>query len=157
MIFDLFGYGVDLNWRLMWFPVHSTAPLKDVRVRTSSFHLPRGDVPLPQAPRAQYDLGNGGSDGAKLDLDFDIFAHVEIGTGTSHYVEADVELRLGTAHARTTVTVEPGARTPFMLSLHGPPGPDPRGDLGDSAAVVDGVFNAEPRIKLSDLMHFVRI
>lgn len=157
MVFDLFGYGVELNWRLMWFPVRSTSLLEEVKVRTSSFHLPRGDVPRPQAPKAVYDLGKGNSDGSKLDPDFLIFALVEIGTGTSHYVEADVEIGLGKTRTRTTVTVEPSARTPFMLSLHGPPGPDPRGYLGDTAAVVDGVFNAEPRIKLSDLMQFVRI
>jgi hypothetical protein len=158
MVFDLFGYGVELNWRLMWFPIHSTSPLEEVRARANSFRLPRGDVPRPQAPKAQYDLGNGGSDGARLDLNHPIFALIKIGTGPSNYVEADVELTLSTAHTRTTVIVEPGARTPFMLSLHGLPEPEPRGDLGDTtAAVVDGVFNAGPRIKLSDLMQFVRI
>jgi hypothetical protein len=150
-VIDLFRYGVELNWRLMWFPVHSTASLKDVRVRASSFHLPGSDVPLPQAPKALYDLGKGNGDGAPIIRDFPVFAQVEIGTGSS-YIEADIEIRLGTAHTRTTITVEPGVRTPFMLTLPEPPMASSLEGFSETVAVVDGVFNAGARIKLIDLM-----
>jgi len=63
-------------------------------------------------------------------------------------LEADLELRLGEADTRTTVTVEPGARAPFMLSIQAQAG---EGDLVDTAAVVDGVFSAEGRLSFSGL------
>ncbi|HET9676717.1 MAG TPA: hypothetical protein VFP21_04325 [Solirubrobacterales bacterium] len=153
---DLLGYGVEVDWRLMWFPVREGAYLKAVEVRTASISLDRSDLPPPHGGfirSSGYDLGQGEGDGDRLGYqDNPVVALLEIGTGAGSYVEAGVELRLGTAHTRTTISIEPSARTPFMLSLQGPRG----GYLVNTAAVVDGVFNAGGRIKLSDLAKLVR-
>jgi hypothetical protein len=153
---DLLSYGVEVNWRLMWLPVRAAARLAAVEVRTDSFRLARSEVPPPHDGwiyKPKHDLGQGQRHGDPLGYPDDpVVAFLAIGTGTSRYLEADIELRVGTATSRTMVIVEPSVRTPFMLSVHAPGD----GYLADTAAVVDGVFNAGGRVKLSDLMKFVR-
>jgi len=151
-VYELLTYGVEVNWRLMWFPIRSSAALKEVRARSASFRLLRSEVPPPDLGWVHtrgFDLGQGDGDGDQLGYpDQPVVAFITIGTGTSNLLEADLELRLGKADTRTTVTVEPGARAPFMLSIQAQAG---EGDLVDTAAVVDGVFSAEGRLSFSGL------
>lgn len=155
-LFDLLAYGVEINWRLMWFPNHEGAQLERTEVRAASIRLGKSDLPRPSdgfGHRQVFDLGQGKADGDRLGYsDAQVIAFVEIGAGDSGDLDADVQLQLGSAGARTKVTIAPGVRTPFMLSVQGPR----KGSVANTAAVVDGVFNAGGRIKLSDLVKLVR-
>jgi len=125
-------------------------------VRTASIVLSRRDLPPPSngwIHRLVYDLGQGDAHGDPLGHENDpVVAFVEIGAATGGYLEADVELRVGAASTRTSVVIKPGEPIPFMLSVQGPG----KGDLANTAAVADGVFNAGGRIRLTDLVKLVR-
>jgi hypothetical protein len=147
-VYDLFTYGVELNWRLMWFPIRSEAVLKEVQARTNSIRLRRSDLPPPDVDivhSSGFDLGEGKSDGDPLGYppNYVVVAFVSIGTGISGLLESDLELRLGRADTKSKVTIDPGARVPFMLSVQARADD---GDVANTAAVVDGVFNAGSRV-----------
>lgn len=152
IVSNLLAYGVEINWRLMWFPVREGALLKAVEVRSASIRLSRSDLPPPSngfTHGSVFDLGQGTAHGDPLGYtNYPVVSFVTIAAGTSGYLEAEVELHMGTAKTRTAGVVKPGEPTPFMLSVQGPR----EGYLANTAAVVDGVFAAGSRISLSDVV-----
>jgi hypothetical protein len=149
---DLFTYGVEVNWRLMWFPNSPTAHLKEVKVRTNSLRVPASELPQPgdalgpgTVRKRGFVLGQRGDDDPLGFPDHPVVAELDVGTGTSGFLEADIFLQVGSgAHSRTTLTIEPGAQIPFMLSCHAD-AQNPENPLAHTAAVVDGVFTGGSR------------
>jgi hypothetical protein len=149
---DFLSFGVEGHWRLMWFPIRSAAELKQVRVRANAFRLLRSEVPPPdEGIHGQvFELGQGSDPGDRLSpSEHPVLAWLAFKRRASGELVAEIELRLGGETERTDVTIEPDRRTPFMLSAHA----SPRAvGVADTAAVVDGVFNAGHRYSAGDFL-----
>jgi hypothetical protein len=156
LLMDL-TYGVEGNWRLMWFPIRSTPHLEGVHVRTNFFRLTRSQVPPPHdgwISSTGLSLGQGADPGEKLHPYQMIVAMLTIGSGLSGYLEAEVEIHLGRASRRTRFLAKPETQTPFLLSVLARPDDE---ELTDTAAVVDGVLTTGGRLGFSDVVtHLLR-
>jgi hypothetical protein len=142
---SLVDYHLETDYVLTWYPVQETDNLAEVKMRGGTYGISVLDV-IPGWTHGP-DVGD--------DLTtppLQVGASLRVGVNGSRLFTAELEVRIGRTRRMQSLVVRPDSRVPFMLNVEAKRGAD---TVGNTAAVFHGVFNASPRLKLSDLVNVI--
>ena len=140
---------LEVEALLTWFPIRSTAVLKEVRMRGVTIKHTTSEGVFQAGNRAGLMIGQGLAPGEDpLAPGGAVRAFVEVGLDDDMNFELDWELDLGRARTTKLLRVLPGTRTPFTMNLKAL---DTDESLTGSAVVLQGVITTTQPFGLASL------
>lgn len=149
--FDLvIAYNLEIEWLLTWFPITSSAPLKEVRMRGGTLrHVNTGPEAI-RASGALHSLGQGlAGDGDVLAVNRLVSANINIFLTPDKVFQSELSVSIGRSSRRKFLVLRPDTRTPVMLTMHAA-GDDPA--IEDTVVALQVVFTASNRLGFSDVV-----
>jgi hypothetical protein len=146
---EILAYNLEVEWTLTWFPIRSTATLKEVRMRGGTIRHKSNDPPFGAGNRQGYLLAQVATgEGDSIAPQEIVRAYIDVGVRSDGMFDANFQVHIGSSTRSKSVVLRPDTKTPFMINVR-PVGDDPV--IKDTAAVFQGLFTASPRISLLDI------
>ncbi len=146
---EFLAYNLEIEWLLTWFPIRSTATLKEVRIRGGTLKHKSNDPPFGVGNRVVHLLAQVGTgEGDSLAPEEVVRAYIDVGVRSDGMFDANLQVYIGPTNRSKSLVLRPDTKTPFMINVR-PGGDNPV--VKDTAAVFQGLFTANPRLSLMDL------
>ena len=143
-------YSLQVEWLLTWFPVRSTAFLKETRIRAGTFRFVNDEGKFPLGEATILLLGQGfGEEGDPLEKDKNVMAFAEIRVDKDEFFSVEFEAKIGRAVFEVTrkqhFIFRPDVTLPFLINVQAHPEDQA---LKDTMMAFQGVVTTGPRVSL---------
>jgi hypothetical protein len=130
---------LEMEWLLTWFPVTSSSPLSDVKMRGGTIIHNNAEASLLGGSTEIHTVGQGGSEGDPIAPADRVFALITVGVVGDDALTFMITIELANATVRRTkqFALDPNTTTPFMINV---PFREKDEISGDTVAAIQGVF-----------------